>query len=150
MNVGNNTLLSKHISNALNNLREAVSVLKSGNVGAVSSPNAMVPLRELQLILNPIVFSERESSGKVVAFFLNSFINTVFMDLLGDIPDDNDGILKDIRIDFFDKLIPHLGALLELLNQHENPFPAFEKLVSLYSDTVNDLNYKDLQLGGER
>lgn len=145
-----NALLIKHITYALKNLKEATSVLKGGDASSVTSPNAMVPLRELQLILNPIIFSEKGSSGKVVAFFLNSFIHTIFMDLLGDIPDDNDGILKTIRIDFFDKLIPNMEMLLNLLIESANPYPAFEGLITLYSDTVNLLNYKDFQLGGPR
>ena len=136
-----NKILIKNISKAISEMKDRDPTLPS---------SAMVPLRELQLILNPLIFSNKDSSERFIAYFLNAFINTVFIDLLGDIPDDFDGVLLEIRTKFLERLVTSLEELLEILQKDENPLPAFERLISSYSDTVNNLNYKDLQLGGPR
>lgn len=141
-------VLTESIERAVTEMRKGAP--DSPSSAMVPSPNAMVPLRELQLLLNPIIFSDISSSEKFTAFFLNGYINTVFMDLLGDIPDDYDNVLFEVRSEFFTELVKNLDELLSQLKNDEEPIVAFKNLISSYSKAVNKLNYKDLQMGGRK
>jgi len=107
------------------------------------SPRITSGLRELQLSVKPLIFGNVSSETQFIAFFLNSYIDDLFMDLLGDIPDDADGILEKIRNDLFNDIVTGFNQLLETLKNGRNPLPAIVALVSFYSKAVSKLNYQD-------
>ncbi len=122
-----------------------------GSQPEVEHPSTItLSLRELQLSINPLMLAELDSQTRLIVFFLNSYIDSVFMDLLGDIPDDADGVLAGIREKFFHDIIEGFDDLLNKLRNCETPLPAMEGLVDSYITAIKELNYKDIQLGGVR
>lgn len=108
----------------------------------------MSGLRELQRSVNPLRLASVDQRTRFIAFFLSSYVDSIFMDLLGDIPDDPDGVLEAIRKEFFGNVVDGFSQLLKALSGSENPLPALESLVDSYAKAVRELNYKDIQIGG--
>lgn len=131
-------------------IEKNVAKMRHLEVEVLPPSGIMSGLRELQLSLNPLMLGKVDPSTRFIAFFLNTYVKAIFMDLLGDIPDDADGVLQNIRENLFKTIAEYLDNLIILLKNNDNPLPVLEKLVSLYSAAVNDLNYKDIQLGGPR
>lgn len=117
---------------------------------ANSPPRITSSLRDLQLSLTSLMLAEVDLRTRFIAFFLNSYVDSIFMDLLGDIPDDADGILQGIRQKFFEDIVTGFGDLLKALRNDKNPLPALEGLVESYTSAIRELNYKDIQLRGLR
>jgi hypothetical protein len=113
-------------------------------------PYDISALRELQSLISPLVFAREDAKIQFLAFFLNSYINRIFMDLLGDIPDDRDKILQTIRNVFFKKISDGLQHLSESIRNGNDPLPALQDLVRSYSEAVKEINYKDIQLEGQK
>lgn len=137
-----------HMKILLDWIENTVHEMETLESAEYPSPRIMSSLRELQLLVNPLVFTAVDSRSRFIAFFLNSYIDTIFMDLLGDIPDDPDEILLTIRNHFFEDVKQKLDMLLNKLRNSEDPLPAVEELVGVYATAVRDLNYRDVQMGG--
>lgn len=124
-------------------LEETVFNIKAANGQADPPLGIMSGLRELQLRLNPLFLANVDSKTRLVAYFLNSYVDNIFMDLCGDTPDDGDGILRGVREVFFEKITKHIEGLLDSLKTESNPIPILEDLVDSYAEAVNALNYSD-------
>lgn len=133
--------LSKWISIAVDKMRS-----QEGNVSG--SPADMAVVRQLHLSLKPFLFGDSDEKTRFLAFFLTSYIDSVFMDLLGDVPDDDEGLLRTIRSQFFKNLVSGFEDLLKVLRDRGDILPPLQALIGYYVDTVNRLNYEDLRLGG--
>jgi len=105
----------------------------------------MSALRELQLKLHPLIFTNADHRTRFIAFFLNAYVDNVFMDLLGDIPDDRHKILQGIREKLFGDIAEQFDRLLESLRKGDDPSPTLAGLVASYADAVSGLNFIDLK-----
>jgi len=129
-------------------LKKTIADIKNAN-GQIGPPlGIMSGLRDLQLRINPLVLSNVDSKTRFMAYFLNNYIDTIFMDLFGDIPDDGDGILEGVRENFFEKTVGNLDHLFGCLEKDSDPLPALENLVFSYTEAINALNYADKKLTG--
>ncbi|MBN1840724.1 MAG: hypothetical protein JW883_00370 [Deltaproteobacteria bacterium] len=122
----------------------------NASAGPLMSDSVMTALRELQVCFNPLMLENSDSRTRLVAFFLNAYVDSVFMDLLGDTPDDTDGVLQAVREKLFMNIVENLDYLLECLKNGDNVLDVLERFVASYTDSVGELNYKDIQLGGGR
>lgn len=131
-------ILKEWLENVIENIKNA-SKLKGRPSGVMSG------LRNLQLRLNPLILANVDPRTRFMAYFLSCYVDTVLMDLCGDTPDDGDGKLKDVRDDFFKKIIHDFEKLIFCLKNNEDPLPIFEDFVVIYTQAVNKLNYLDNQ-----
>jgi hypothetical protein len=129
-------------------IENAAKKMETLNSNSDPSSRIMLNLRELQLLISPLMLAEVDKRTRFIIFFLNSYIDSIFMDLLGDIPDDPDGSLHDIRCKFFEDVKKGFAALLSKMRDSKNPLPAVEALVVAYAKAVKNLNYRDIQMGG--
>ena len=134
----------------MNNLQEWIKDLNK-NIKAADNDfdlqsKVMSGFRRLQLRLNPLIFADINSQTKLLAYFLSGYIDTIHMDLCGDTPDDSDGRLQNVRVEFFRLISETLKELeVALDSRSENLLLILEKFVELYSRAVNKLNYFDNQ-----
>lgn len=107
-------------------------------------------LRRLQSLMNRALFADVPPDIRFLAFVINAYVQSVFTDLLGDIPDDSDGILLNIRRRFLDEVCEGLREMIVEFEKGGVPINALEKLVESYATAINKLNQDDIRLEGRR
>jgi len=107
-------------------------------------------LRRLQALMHHTLLSNVKPETRLLAFFLNAYIQSIFTDLLGDIPDDLDNILAGVRYKFLTEVAKNLELMIQELEKEQFPQNALQGFVLSYTSAINDLNLNDIRLEGRR
>jgi len=126
-------------------LRSSIGKMDKHDVGYTGVART---LRELQALAQHLPFAELTPDLRFFAFFLSTYVQSVFADLLGDIPDDPEGTLASIREEYLQAVATGLDDLVENIEKRGETQPALYRLVDAYVSAVDKLNREDRRLEG--
>ncbi len=136
------------MQNIVNLLENTIKSIKDSE--RVETHKLTETLRDLQRKLRKEVFVSKSKEARLLAFFLNAYILSIFSNLFIDTPDDEEDILRPLRREFLKKismLFPEISSKLKANNKIEI-FNILADMVALYAETINKINLRDMSKGG--
>lgn len=122
--------------------QELLKLLKQASQELTGKKPDTSSLREIQqFVWGTRLQSSISADDRFLMFFLDSYIEKIFFNLVGDVPY-KEGVTKEIQTQFYKKLGGLLSCFNEKLQQEalSSAYPLYVRLGELYLETVDRLN----------